>query len=187
MIGDIVTGQKYDYDSLRNHLPTDSTRYFMVAGNHDLFFDGWKTFYEYFGSSTYYFTVTTPADSDLFICLESGSGTLGADQLDWLKNILTTIRSQYRRCIVFSHVNLFREHRTSSTNVMTDEIRILLDLFAKNNVDMTFSGHDHRRSTEVFGNTTYVTLDALKDGFSEASYLQLKITNGTPEIQFVGL
>ena len=31
-----------------------------MAGNHDLFYDGWKEFYSRFGSSTYLFTVKTP-------------------------------------------------------------------------------------------------------------------------------
>ena len=39
---------------------------FLITGNHDLFFDGWKTFYEFFGSSTYYFTVSTPEVPDLY-------------------------------------------------------------------------------------------------------------------------
>jgi hypothetical protein len=52
--GDICNGNDYDYEELKRNLPdTSELRYFMIAGNHDLFFDGWKYFYEEFGTSTY--------------------------------------------------------------------------------------------------------------------------------------
>ena len=102
IVGDIVSGQKEDFDSLKANLPDfNITPYFLQVGNHDLYFDGWKTFYNYFGSSTYYFSIKTPTVSDLYICIDSGSGTLGMGQLAWLKNVLETERVNYRNCFVF--------------------------------------------------------------------------------------
>jgi predicted phosphodiesterase len=177
MVGDIVTGKKEDYTIFKNALPNfNEVPYFLMIGNHDLYFDGWKTFYDYFGSSTYYFTVETPLNNDLYICLDSGAGTLGGKQLAWLKNLLSSDRKNYRNCILFSHVNFFREHRTGSTNPLKTELEVLLPLFAKYRVNMVIMGHDHKRVITEFGNTTYITMDALKDGVHNASILKLQVS-----------
>lgn len=185
MVGDIVTGKTEDYKTL-NECLTDfkDVPYFMMAGNHDLFFDGWKTFYENFGSSTYYFTVKTPSASDLFICLDTATGTVGDKQLSWLINILSNERNKYRNCIVFTHLNFFRNHNQASTNPLVTELYVLLDLFAKNRVNMVVSGHDHVKAINEFGNTTYITLSALKDGSSDPSYLKLTINGDKFEYTF---
>ena len=188
VVGDVVTGHKQDYDTLRNHLPDfNQMPWFMAVGNHDLYFDGWKTFYPYFGSSTYYFTVQTPNAKDLNIVLDSGSGTLGGKQLKWLKQILENERYKYRHCFVYSHVNFFRNRHTGSTNPLVDELYVLMDLFAQYQVDMVFSGHDHDRSLNYFGNTTYITMDALLDGFPRASIVNLSVSKTGASFDFIDL
>ena len=188
IVGDIVSGKKEDFDSLKANLPDfNITPYFLQVGNHDLYFDGWKTFYSYFGSSTYYFSIKTPSVSDLYICLDSGSGTLGASQLAWLKNVLESERANYRNCFVFSHVNFFRNRRTGSTNPLVDELYVLMDLFATNHVDLVISGHDHVRSKNNFGYTTYITMDALLDANPNASILKLSVSKTKTAFDFVDL
>ena len=185
MVGDIVTGHKTDYDKLKNALPDFSqVPYFLMVGNHDVYFDGWKTFYQYFGSSTYYFSVQTPVAKDIYICLDSGGGTLGGKQLAWLKNVLENERQNCRNCIIFSHVNFFRDHHTGSTNPLETELEVLLPLFAVNRVNMVIMGHDHTREINKLGLTTYLTMDALLDGLPTASFVKLKITDGKPEYEF---
>jgi len=185
MVGDIVTGKKEDYLAFKNELPDfGEVPYFLMVGNHDLYFDGWKIFYEYFGSSTYYFTVQTPTVKDIYICLDSGGGTLGDKQLAWLKNLLKTERDNYRNCIVFSHVNFFRDRHTGSTNPLVPELEVLLDLFSKYHVNMVIMGHDHVRAIDKFGYTTYLTMDALKDGVENASFLKLSIKEGKVVYEF---
>ena len=185
IVGDVVTGQKEDFDKLKNVLPDfNQVPYFLMVGNHDLYFDGWKTFYEYFGSSTYYFTVQTPQYNDIYICLDSGAGTLGAKQLAWLKHLLSAQRTNYRNCIIFSHVNFFREHHTGSTNPLETELEVLLPLFARYNVNMVIMGHDHTRTITEFGKTTYLTMDALKDGVSNASFVKLQVSENKIGYEF---
>ena len=76
--GDLTGGLPEDYAKFENHMPQDdSLRSFYVVGNHDLWYNGWGEFYTRFGSSSYYFTVKTPAGSDLFICIDTGGSTLG--------------------------------------------------------------------------------------------------------------
>jgi len=100
MVGDLTTGYAEDYEVFQQHVPDpDSLTSFYIVGNHDLYFNGWNQFFPRFGSSTYYFSVETGVDSDLFICLDTGGGTLGNKQLDWLKDILKNIRPNYRNCL----------------------------------------------------------------------------------------
>jgi hypothetical protein len=126
----------------------------------------------------------TPDARDLFICLDTGSGTLGNRQLDWLENILENERHHFRNCIIISHSNFFRSRRTLSTTPLVEEIYFLLDLFSDNNVDMVIMGHDHERSVELFGNTVYLTLDAIEDGYSDASFVRIENRNGVLEYVF---
>ena len=186
--GDITTGNKADYDILEQLIKeADSVRSFLVAGNHDLYYDGWPIFYSFFGSSTYTITVKTPSDSDLYICLDTGSGTLGDKQLDWLRDLLQNHRKSYRNCVVVTHNNFFRNTIEISTNPLIEELYVLLDLFAKNQVNLVITGHEHQRFDEVFGPTTYITLDALKDGLNNASYLKLSVVDGKLAYKFINI
>jgi hypothetical protein len=179
IVGDITSGDPKGYNIIENDLNTRNPEHaYFILGNHDLFFDGWKNYFSYFGSSTYSFTVKTNESSDMFVCLDSGNGTIGSMQLSWLEDLLERERKNNRFCIIFSHVNLFREHHTFSANPLGDELHVLMDLFYKYSVDMVITGHDHRRSEEYFGKTHYITLDAGLDGFKYASYLRLEIKKG---------
>jgi predicted phosphodiesterase len=179
MAGDVTTGNSEDYKVFDQHIQIEnSVPLFLVAGNHDLHYDGWKEFYNRFGSSSYTFSIKTPVATDLCICLETGGGTLGNKQLEWLTGLLKASRSEYRRCIVFTHNNFFRTRHTDSTNPLVEELSALLELFTRYNVDMVVTGHDHRQDAEVFGMTTYVVMDALKDGLSNAGYFEINVKDG---------
>ena len=188
LVGDITSGDPKGYDILKHDLDEKNPHpAFYILGNHDLFFDGWNSYYSYFGSSTYAFSVKTNNAADLYICLDSGNGTIGSRQLNWLSDLLKKERKNHRFCIIFSHVNFFREHHTFSANPLVDELHVLLDLFYRNSVDMVIMGHDHRRAEESFGMTHYITLDACYDGYKEASYLRLEVKNGKLSYNFEGL
>ena len=186
MVGDITTGHAEDYAVLNDHMPDpDSIESFLVVGNHDLYFDGWSQFYSLYGASTYKFTIITPQAKDLFICLDTGSGTVGSEQLDWLKNTLALERANYRHCILFTHNNLFRNRHTTSTNPMVEELHVLLDLTIKYAVNMVVTGHDHKKNVETFGVTTFITMDALQDDYDDAGYLKLMINQNEIEFDFI--
>jgi len=188
MAGDLTSGHAEDYLVLEQHIMAqDAIPSFLVVGNHDLYFDGWKQFNTLFGSSTYQFTVTTPQATDLFIGLDTGSGTLGSEQLKWLENLLENERDTYRHCILFTHNNLFRIRHTFSTNPLVEELRVLMELLVKYDVDMMVTGHDHKKNVVSFGNTTHITLDALQDSYKEASYLKLQIDENEVGYEFIDL
>jgi predicted phosphodiesterase len=186
--GDLTEGLSEDYDTFENHIVgDDSINLFYVLGNHDLFYDGWGEFYPRFGSSSYYFTITTPVASDLYICLDTGGTTVGQLQMEWLKSLLKSVRPDYRRCIIITHINLFRPRKTTSTNLVEEELDVLINLFTEYNVDMVITGHDHVRDAETFGVTTYIQVDALKDGLGNAGYMNLNIKNGQIGYEFISI
>jgi 3',5'-cyclic AMP phosphodiesterase CpdA len=185
MVGDLTSGHLNDYKVFEHQLPPqDSLSTFSILGNHDLFFNGWAEFHSRFGTSSYLFTVKTSTSTDLYICLDTGGGTLGDKQLEWLTNTLETLRPDYRHCMVFTHTNFFRTRHTLSTNPLVEELRVLTDLFTKHRVDMVITGHDHERNETLFGITTYITMDALEDGLSNAGYFQIRVRNGNIEYKF---
>lgn len=188
MVGDLSRGNDYDYEYLDQNIPhPDSLLTFQLVGNHDLYFDGWKQFYQRFGSSVYFFTVKTPIATDLYICLDSGGGTLGAKQLEWFQNLLQKDRKKYRHCIVFSHVNIFRIRSTINANPYPGEVMALAELCLEHNVNMVFNGHDHINNVEIFGPTTFITMDALVDGYLFAGYSIVKNSGGKLSFENVRL
>jgi 3',5'-cyclic AMP phosphodiesterase CpdA len=186
MAGDLTTGNKEDFDEFFKHMPSkDSLNYFPILGNHDLYFDGWKSFQALFGTSSYFFVVKTPAGNDLYICLDTGGGTLGDKQLAWLKKLLESDRKNYRYCSIFTHNNIFRLRPTTSTNPMVEENHVLTDLFVRHNVNLVVTAHDHKRNTDVLGKTTHIIMDALLDNYKNASYLKLMVNENKIDFSFV--
>lgn len=174
LVGDIVSGKEKDYETFQRLLPDNEVKMsFLLVGNHELYFDGWKHYFRLFGSSFYYFTIKTPTKEDLYICLDSGSGTLGKSQLSWLKTLLEKNRHTYDKCVIFTHVNFFRDRHTLSTNPLTNELLLLMDLFEQYQVNYVIMGHDHVRAVNIIGKTTYLTLDALVDEMPDAGFLKL--------------
>jgi len=177
--GDLTGGLQEDYNEFEKHFPRDdSLRTFLIVGNHDLWYNGWGEYYARFGSSSYCFTVKTPSATDLYICLDTGGSTLGHLQMEWLKNLLESSRSDYRYCVIITHINLFRPRHTESTNPVVEELYVMVDLFTEYKVDMVITGHDHKQDAEVFGVTTYIQVAALEDGLSYAGYMNLRVKDG---------
>lgn len=176
-IGDLVTtaGTMHIVDEVAKYNPASdrfNTPEFFIVGNHDLFFDQWEDFMRLFGSSTYSFVVVTPHYKDLYIMLDSGSGTHGKTQLKWMCDLLKN-RGNYRHCVVCTHVNLFRTDLSQvvSGGYAIEEVYELVDIMSKNNVELVLQGHDHNRKTTVLDGCTYLTLDCLKDTGKNISYV----------------
>jgi len=145
-----------------------------LVGNHDLFFNQWEDFKRYFGSSTYFFTVTTPNHRDLYIMLDSGGGCHGRRQTEWLADVLAR-RDNYRHCVVCTHVNLFRNDLSQfiSANLPLEETYQLMRMSADNGVELWLQGHDHHREELRYEGVNYVSLENLSDGAANASWLRL--------------
>lgn len=179
LLGDISSGKQADFLRFYQQLPPpEQLPCFATVGNHDLLFDGWGQFYELMGASTYTVALQTPTAKDLFICLDTGNGALGEDQLEWLEQTLSKQRSLYRHCLLLTHYNLLRNRRTNSTVLLPEEARRLLSLCVEYRIDYVVSGHDHQRVELELGNTRLITLDALWDAVPRPSCLVLDLNDG---------
>ena len=152
---------------------------FLVIGNHDVYYDCAKFFKQHFHTSTYTVTVKTVSGfKDLYIFLDSGNGTHGKRQLEWLEEKLSH-REDYRHCIVISHNWLFRTSynytTTPAANLPQDEQYAFMDLMSNNNVEMVIMGHFHMREQRQFGGVQYLMTDNLNDGKVTPSYLVLTV------------
>lgn len=169
--GDLFHGQEAEAQKAHQLLQAKNTLpYYCLAGNHDLYF-GWDLYHRYFGSSTYAITIATPTATDLMLVLESASGTLGKDQLAWLKQQLNEERGKHRHCFVVTHTNFTHLHATNGI-FMDDERHVLFRLFADHRVTAVISGHAHKEHQITYLGVPYYTTNALKNG----AYGQLKVT-----------
>ena len=155
------------------HLKNDPC--FPIIGNHDVYFNCADYYKKHFNTSTYTVTVNTNGGyKDLFIFLDSGNGTHGSRQLEWLEEQLSH-RTDYRYCFVVSHNWLFRTTynytTTPAANLPEEEQYSFMDLMSRNAVDMVIMGHFHYRDTKTFGGVKYVMTDNLNETQEEPSYL----------------
>ena len=146
---------------------------FHVLGNHDLFFNGWVNFKELIGPSVYWFEVIFDGGKDLYISLDTATGSLGRKQRKWLNSFLQEKRNAYRHCVIVTHTNFFYTDTTqsSSGNMPMEESMALMDLFGKHNVALVLQGHDHYREDLTFDNVRYTILGAIHDKISSPEYL----------------
>lgn len=151
---------------------------FPVIGNHDVYYDCAEYYKQYFHTSTYTVTVKTVGGyQDLYILLDSGNGTHGQRQLEWLEEQLEH-RTDYRHCFVISHNWLFRTSynytTTPAANLPLDEQYAFMDLMSRSNVELVLMGHFHMREQRQFGGVQYVMTDNLNDG-GKPSYLVVNV------------
>ena len=182
-LGDIINATGH-FDYFLDHVKpvTEAGRkIYYTVGNHDLYFDQWKEYFSKFGSSTYWFEVHTAGGyKDLYISLESGNGTLGVDQRDWLEDVLKAKKNQgFRHIIVFTHTHLFKKDTSQghTSNFNLEETYDLADLFDRYDVSLVLQGHSHARDLTMFKDVVYLRVDALEDHYPEAFYTILKVGN----------
>ena len=169
--GDLSTnGSEEDLALVKSFIDGGGVPAQVTLGNHDLQFDGYAAFSDLFGSSTYAFF----CGPDLFICLDSANGTLGADQMAWFEDILKEDRAEARYCFVFTHQNLFRYASLDfSYNQPIEEIYMLMDLYESYDVDYVFMGHDHRYDYRSIGGVRYITLESLSGTDSDVIHMSV--------------
>lgn len=173
----VEASMQYDAESQAKNDPC-----FPTIGNHDVYFDCAKWYKEHFHTSTYTVTVKTVGGfKDLFIFLDSGNGTHGKRQMDWLEEKLSH-RGEYRNCVVVSHCWLFRTSynytTTPAANLPLDEQYAFMDLMSRSNVSLVVMGHFHMREQRQFNGITYVMTDNLNEGTLAPSYLVLTCGDG---------
>lgn len=160
---------------------------FNVLGNHDLFFDGWERYLELVGPSVYWFDVEFAGGKDLFLVLDSATGTLGKEQTKWMKGFLAEKRKEYRHCIISKHTNLFYTDNSQNTsgNMPFEESFALLDLWSEYDVTLVLQGHDHTREDLTYGGVRYTIVGTIRDGGDAPEYLKIRVTPDGVEFSWV--
>lgn len=165
-LGDIVStneGFAQYLDALSQvEAPKRDTLLYTV-GNHDLCFGLWPQWCEHFHCSTYIFETTLKGHAlDLYICLDTGSGTIGRKQLAWLRSVLAAHpRTNYRHVVVYTHTNFFNDNSIPSLSscLSVEETYLLTDILSTYGVSLVLSGHAHTAEDDTYGGVRYLTLE----------------------------
>ena len=189
VLGDCIDslGSMPTYVEAINHLAdTRPSPIFSILGNHDLYFSQWDDFRDLVGPSHYWFEVSHSAGKDIFLALDTASGTLGVHQMGWLREFLAQHRDDYRHCIVITHANIFYNDNSQRTsgNLPLDETMELLDLFDNHDVLLCLQGHDHHRDDLSFRGVRYTIVGTLRDEYPEPEYLCVRISGNNIEFQW---
>jgi hypothetical protein len=115
----------------------------------------------------------------LFIILDSGSGTLGNLQLDWLSVVLVSFNPSVRHITIATHLNFFKDGFGLTSGFPMEEANVVLDLCARYEIDYIIGGHDHGRNESAIGNTNFIIMDQCHDEESNSSYLEIKYDVGS--------
>lgn len=174
-LGDLINGQKHyaRFDSAVCASLLTKPMY-KTAGNHDLYYGQWTEFKKYYGTSTYSFVITTPSGKkDKYICLDSGSGTLGTKQLQWLRDELKETKNSYRHIVVYTHTHVFKQDGSQghTSNYSLEETYELLGLMTRYGVDLVLMGHDHSREITLYGGVRYIIVDSVQDPQNKPFYM----------------
>ena len=177
-LGDIIDAQKnFECADSIVHFAgqTRADTIFQTLGNHDIYFKQWPIYRNYFKTSVYWFDTNNGDNKlDLFICLDTGEGTLGVDQMAWLRKLLEAKSKEgYRRIIVYTHTHFWKLDGSQghTSNFAMEETYELAALLAQYGVEFVWSGHQHSRQSVIYKGVNYLVLDATKDSESGQSYL----------------
>ena len=157
---------------------------FMTCGNHDIYFNQWHVWQQLYGSSSYWFDTYTGTDyktgklQDLYICLDTSEGTLGTDQMKWLKELLNAKKKAgYRHIFVFTHTHLFKQDNSQghTSNLSLEETYELTHALTEAGVAYYLCGHDHSREVTDYGNVRYITVDSSTDAEPDPYYMVMEV------------
>lgn len=154
-------------------------RLFHVLGNHDAFFNGWADFRESIGPSVYWFEVVFDGGKDLYVILDTATGTLGKSQSKWFRSFLSGNRKDYRHCVILTHTNFFYtdNSQVSSGNMPLEESFSLIDFLGQHKVSLVMQGHDHHREDLTYENVRYCVLGAIHDKIKHPEYLKINVND----------
>lgn len=160
---------------------------FHVLGNHDIFFNGWQDFKSLVGPSVYWFEAIFSNGKDLYVVLDTATGTLGRKQTEWFHSFLSEKREDYRHCFILTHTNFFYtdNSQVSSGNMAIDESMALIDFLGKQRVTLVLQGHDHHREDLIFDNVRYTIVGTIKDESDAPEYLKVHVADDGIQLEWI--
>lgn len=143
------------YKTLTEPLEAMGIPIYTIAGNHDLYNDGWNNFTTFMNPGSSFYTFSKGNMS--FYFLDSASGNIGITQMNALKN---AFKADSRQKIILSHVPLYSEDSQYFVMQDSNERNELISLFADNNVSHFFCGHTHNNLYTDFSKFKEVNIPA---------------------------
>lgn len=194
-LGDFISGKRgfsRIQESIKPVMESNVDTILCTPGNHDIQFGQWSEYASIFKTSCYTFAVVTPSGwKDIYVCMDSASGTVGRKQMAWLRNTLhEAYGTRHRHIILFTHTHFFKTDALSQGlqgNYNMEETYDLLRLFSECGVNVVFTGHKHHRCDNTYGGVRYVTLDAAADSAQKAYYAIADISRAEIKLNFIKL
>jgi predicted phosphodiesterase len=145
---------------------------FAVVGNHDLYNGGWSTFRTTVGASRYSFEI----GSRTVYFVDSGSGTLGRDQIEMLRDAFA---GDLNPKVVVTHYPLYDGDASQYYELTnTAERAALVDLYARSAVELLIEGHTHALNHTTIGPTEEWVCPSLQGPGGEGRCLVVTVASG---------
>lgn len=170
-------------DSADAGLPEEYSRYtawtgalgvpvITALGNHDLYNGGWSTYRDEIGASFYSFAIGGRS----FYVLDTGSGTLGREQLDLLR---AGFAADPNPKIVITHYPLYNGDDSPYFRLTNAAERAaLVDLYAAGGVELLLEGHTHALHHVTIGPVEEWVCPSLAGPSGEGRCLVVTVSGG---------
>lgn len=145
---------------------------YAAVGNHDLYNGGWSTFRDTVGASYYSFDV----GARTFYFLDSGSGTLGRDQIAMLREEFAEDSDPK---VIVTHYPLYDGSDSFYYKITnTAERAALVDLYARYGVELLLEGHTHALHHTSIGTMEEWVCPSLTGPAGEGRCLVVTVSGG---------
>lgn len=177
--GDITqNGRKVDVDRFITEAAAIGVPVYATIGNHDLYSGGWDNT-RALGPTSFSVRVGTSAR---LICLDTGNGTLGRAQADWLEQTLAA--SAEDTVIVATHMHFFINELFETQQLTSlEETTALISLYRRYGVDLALCGHLHKSEGRTIGSMRYAISPSFLDGSGNAGYLFVTCSAGAITVE----
>lgn len=151
--GDLTDyGKSSQFDEFISAFNSQSHIFRAAIGNHDIYFNAWKTYKNKIGAATYSFN----ADHVHFAVIDTANGVIGKKQLNWLRQDLASTSQSVK--IIVSHFSPYTGEFQQVWRLSSEEeTAILKDIANTYNVSLVIAGHYHGFVQKRIHNTIYLT------------------------------
>ena len=171
--GDLTfVGKEKEYENFVKHVNDLTAPSYPALGSHDLFNNGWTYYWKNLGPSTYSFY----GGNAKFIIIDTATGDIGENQMDWLKNELK--ENTQPLLFVVSHMPIYGGLQGQYEFPKTKERLELIELFEKYEVDFVLEGNYHGFVDITVNGVRYITSGSFNETFLDSGlhhFLSFKV------------
>ncbi len=170
--GDLTyLGEEGEYSNFIEHCDALTVPWYPAIGNHDICNSGWAYYWKFLGPSVYSFC----GGNARFIVIDTASGRIGPDQMEWIQEQLKTNKQPL--LFVISHMPIYGNSYGSYEFPETLEKQQLIALFEKYEVDFVLQGHYHGFVDITNNGVRYLTSGSFSDGLLDSGIRHFLLIN----------